>query len=176
LNELELIEKAKRGNKSALNMLLTDNASILKGYILKMTGDIHLAQDLIQDTMLKAVLNIHQFEPKAKFSTWLIKIASNVYRDYLRRNRNFVMIDETLEDNKQRVEEIVISNDSYEKIVNILQSLSPEKRSVFILKHYHGYKYDEIAEILNCPVGTVRSRLHSAVKHMVHELEKKEML
>ncbi len=87
MNELELINKAKNGNKSALNSLLKDNLNILKGYIVKMVGDPHLAQDIIQDALLKAVLNINKFEPRAKFSTWLIKIATNVYRDYLRKNK-----------------------------------------------------------------------------------------
>lgn len=176
MNELELIEKAKKGNQSALNTLLCNNADILKGYIVKMTGDIHLSQDIIQDTMIKAVLNIDKFEPKAKFSTWLIKIATNAYRDFLRKNKKFELIEDTLEDRNQRVEEIVISKDQYNEILNVVLKLSPEKRAVFILKHYHELKYEEIAEIMNCPIGTVRSRLHHAVKYIVNELERKEML
>jgi RNA polymerase sigma-70 factor (ECF subfamily) len=76
LDELDLIEKAKQGNKSALNTLLTDNYTILKGYIVKMTGNPELSQDIQQETLLKAVINIKKFIPKAKFSTWLIKIAT----------------------------------------------------------------------------------------------------
>jgi RNA polymerase sigma-70 factor, ECF subfamily len=176
LNELELIDKAKRGNKSAMNTLLTDNLSILKGYVIKMTGDPHLSQDIIQDTMLKAVLNINKFEPKAKFSTWLIKIATNLYRDYLRKNKQVDLIDDTFEDSGKSVEEDTISRLEYKEILKIIQELSHEKRSCFILKHYYGYKYEEIAEIVGCPVGTVRSRIHNAVKQIINNMEKREMI
>lgn len=176
MDELELINKAKDGNKSALNSLLKDNFNILKGYTVKMVGDPHLAQDIIQDTMLKAVLNIKKFEPRAKFSTWLIKIATNVYRDYLRKNKSFKPIDETAIDRGKQVEDIVISNYEYKEIMKIILKLPYEKRAVFILKHYHGYKYEEIAEILGCPLGTVRSRLHNAIKYIIGEIERKEIL
>lgn len=176
LNELELIDRAKNGNKSSMNTLLIENLDILRGYVIKMTADPHLSQDIIQDTMLKAVLNINKFEPKAKFSTWLIKIATNLYRDYLRRSKPIELIDETLEDSGQRVDDAAILRLDYMEIMKILQKLSQEKRSAFILKHYYGYKYAEIAEILSCPVGTVRSRIHNSVKQIITEMELREMI
>ena len=176
MDELELINKAKDGNKSALNSLLKDNFSILKGYTVKMVGDPHLAQDIIQDTMLKAVLNINRFEPRAKFSTWLIKISTNVYRDYLRKKKSFELIEESLADGGKQIEDIVISNYEYKEIMKIILKLPYEKRAVFILKHYYGYKYEEISEILGCPLGTVRSRLHNAVKYIISEIERKEII
>ena len=176
MDELELINKAKEGNKSALNTLLKDNLNILKGYVVKMVGDPHLAQDIIQDTMLKAVLNINKFQPKAKFSTWLIKIATNVYRDHLRKNKSFELVDENFIDKGKQVEEIVISNYEYKEIMKIILNLPYEKRAVFILKHYYGYKYEEISEIIDCPLGTVRSRLHNAVKYIIKEIERKEIM
>lgn len=176
LSELELIEKAKKGNKSALNTLLTESLPILKGYAIKMSGDPNLAQDIVQDTMLKAVVNINKFEPKAKFSTWLIKISTNVYRDYLRKHKPTELIEDTLEDKSTGVEEVAIANYEYKEIMNIIHKLPHDKRTAFILKHYYGYKYEEIAEIENCPVGTVRSRLHNAVKYITEEFERKGII
>lgn len=176
MDELELINKAKNGNKSALNSLLKDNFDILKGYTIKMVGDPHLAQDIIQDAMLKAVININKFEPRAKFSTWLIKIATNVYRDYLRKNKSFQLVDENIIDKGRQVEDIVISNYEYQEIMKVILKLPYEKRAVFILKHYYGYKYEEISEIIGCPLGTVRSRLHNAVKYIISEIERKEII
>ncbi|MBW9148267.1 RNA polymerase sigma factor SigY [Clostridium sp. CM028] len=176
MDELELINKAKDGNKSALNSLLKDNYNILKGYTVKMVGDPHLAQDIIQDALLKAVININKFEPRAKFSTWLIKIATNVYRDYLRKNKSFGLIEECVDDKSKQVEDIVIANYEYKEIMKIILNLPYEKRAVFILKHYYGYKYEEISEILGCPLGTVRSRLHNAVKYIISEIERKEII
>ena len=176
MEELELINKAKNGNKSALNSLLQDNFDILKGYTVKMVGDPHLAQDIVQDTMLKAVVNINKFEPRARFSTWLIKIATNVYRDYLRKNRSYELLDENFIDKGHQVEDVVMSNYEYKEIMKIILKLPYEKRAVFILKHYYGYKYDEISEIIDCPIGTVRSRLHNAVKYLMKEIERKEQI
>lgn len=176
MDELELINKAKSGNKSALNSLLVDNISILKGYTIKMVGDPHLAQDIVQDALLKAVLNINKFEPRAKFSTWLIKIATNVYRDYLRKNKSYELIEEGLVDKSKQVEDIVISNYEHQEIMKIILKLPYEKRAVFILKHYYGYKYEEISEIMGCPLGTVRSRLHNAVKYIISEIDRKEII
>lgn len=177
MDELELINKAKEGNKSALNSLLIDNINILKGYTVKMVGDPHLAQDIVQEALLKAVINISKFEPRARFSTWLIKIANNVYKDYLRKNKSFQLIDENfIHKGQQQVENIVIANYEYKEIMKIILTLPYEKRAVFILKHYYGYKYEEISDILGCPIGTVRSRLHNAVKHIIKEIQRKEII
>jgi RNA polymerase sigma-70 factor (ECF subfamily) len=176
LEEIELIHKAQSGNKSALNTLLTNNLTILKGYIIKMTGNPELSQDIIQDTMLKAVLNINKFKPEAKFSTWLITIATNVYRDYLRKNKELDLIDEFIPSKEMGPEDLTISNLQYKDIIEILKGIPYEKRAVFILKHYYGYKYEEIANILNCPVGTVRSRLHNTIKYIMSELERRKLV
>lgn len=176
MDELALIDKAKQGNKSALNTLLTDNYTILKGYIIKMTGNPELSQDILQETLLKAVININKFVPKAKFSTWLIKIATNVYIDHLRKNKQVEFIDEAQESNALGPEELAVNKLEYKEIMAVLQSLPYEKRAVFILKHYYGYKYDEISKILNCPTGTVRSRLHNTVKHIISELQRKGLI
>jgi len=176
LDEIELINKAKQGNKSALNTLLSDNLPLLKGYIIKMTGNAELSQDIIQEAMLKAVLNIHKFKPEAKFSTWLITIATNVYRDYLRKNKELELIDEFMPSKEMSPEELTISKLQYKDIIEILKAIPYEKRAVFILKHYYGYKYEEIAKILDCPVGTVRSRLHNTIKYIIHELERRKLV
>lgn len=176
MNEVELINLAKKGNKSAMNTILNDNLGVIKGYVLKMTGDPHLSQDIIQETMLKAILNIDKFEPKAKFSTWMIRIATNVYRDYLRKNKIYDLTEVEIKEKYIDTEDMVMSRYEYKEIMNIVMNLSAEKRAVFILKHYYGYKYEEIAEILSCPVGTVRSRLHNAIKFIIKELERKEMI
>jgi len=176
LDELELIEKAKMGNKSALNMLLTENYNFLKGYIIKMTGDPTLSQDILQETMLKAVLNIKKFLPKAKFSTWLITIATNLYRDNLRKNKNLKVLDENMVSTSINPEEATISKFEYREILQIIQGLRYEKRAVFILKHFYDYSYVDIAIILKCPIGTVRSRLHYSVKYIIVELERRGII
>lgn len=176
MDNIDLIEKAKSDNISALNTLLSMNYPILQGYVVKMTGNHDIAQDIVQDTMLKAVINIKKFVPKAKFSTWLITIATNVYRDFLRKTKNSILIDETIKATDLGPEDSVISNIEYNAVKEILLNLPYEKRAVFILKHYYGYKYEEIAEILKCPVGTVRSRLHYCIKYIISEMDRRRLI
>lgn len=176
MDDLNIIEKAKAGNISALNTLLSDSYPILQGYVLKMTANKDITEDIVQETMLKAVFNIKKFIPKAKFSTWLITIATNLYRDFLRKNKNFEIFDETIETKELGPEESLITNIEYLAVKEILFTLPYEKRVVFILKHYYGYKYEEIAEILKCPVGTVRSRLHNSIKYIISEMDRRRLI
>ncbi|MDI6605480.1 MAG: RNA polymerase sigma factor SigY [Thermoanaerobacteraceae bacterium] len=176
MEEKELIYKAKNGNKHALNELFLQNYNALLGYCIKMTGNLTLAQDIAQDTMLKAILNIKKFAPEAKFSTWLLKIATNTFKDYLRKHKNVELVEEISTNNTENIEETSITNLQYKELMNILMKLPYEKRATFILKHYYGYKYEEIAQILDCPVGTVRSRLHNAIKEIMKEMERRDLL
>ncbi|MFZ5354344.1 MAG: RNA polymerase sigma factor SigY [Bacillota bacterium] len=174
--EYDIVAEAKHGNKSALNTLLVESYPVVYGYIMKLTGNTDTANDVVQEAMLKAVINIKKYEPKAKFSTWLITVATNVYRDMLRKNKVQLQLDENLASHGNEVEEEALSNIQYEQIRDIVQQLAYEKRTVFILKHFYGYKYEEIADILNCPIGTVRSRLHNAVKYIISEFERRGIL
>jgi len=176
LSELELLEKAIQGNKSALNQLFSDNYKILWGYMIKLTGDDELSKDLVQETLLKAVINIEKFTPKAKFSTWLITIATNLYRDYIRKNKRIVFLEDMPEPSISETEEKALQRMEQQEVMKIIKGLPYEKRMVFILKHYYHYKYEEIAEIMKCPVGTVRSRLHNTIKELLKLLKERGML
>lgn len=171
MNDEKLIKEAQDGNKSALNTLILNNYDILSGYILKMTGNADEASDIINDTVVKVALNIKKYKPTGKFSTWMITIATNIYRDSLKKKKRFVSIENYEEISKVDVEEEIIAKLDYENILMLLKELPKEKRAVFILKHYYNYKYEEISEILNCPIGTVRSRLHYSVKYLMRRLE-----
>jgi RNA polymerase sigma-70 factor (ECF subfamily) len=176
MDEKQIICEAKKGDRQALNTLLTDNYSILKGYVLKITGDASLAQDITQETMLKAVLNIKKYEARAKFSTFLITIATNLYRDHLRKNKRLQSMDETFDLPGGNMEEEAIESMEYRQVVSILTALPYEKKAVFVLKHYYGYKYEEIAKILDCPIGTVRSRLHNTIETIKKEMERRKLI
>jgi RNA polymerase sigma-70 factor (ECF subfamily) len=174
VGELELLQQAKTGNKSAMNSLLKDNYKILYGYILKMTGNIQNTEDIVQETMLKALINIEKFKPDAKFSTWLITIGTNLYRDSLRKNKRIVELEEAELCSNTSIEEEVLARVEFKRAIEILMKLSYEKRAAFILKNYYGYKYEEIAKILDCPIGTVRSRIHYCVQYISNALKGSE--
>ncbi len=169
--EDKFIELAKKGNKIALERLLQDNYSIVKGYLLKMTLDESLADDITQETMLKAILNIKKYEPKAKFSTWLITIATNIFRDHLRKNKPVTYDDALNSISLKSLEDDIIDKIELDRLKKVLAEIPETKRMVFILKHYYGYSYNEISEIMKCPIGTVRSRLHYCIERLKSQMK-----
>ena len=124
-----------------------------------MAGNKELSEDIISETLLKGVINISKFKPEGKFSTYLIAIATNVYRDMLKKNKVMDSLDE-IDIVTQDAENQAISRLQIIDVFKALKQLSFEKRAAFILKYYYDYSYQDIAKILKCPVGTVRSRLH----------------
>ena len=92
----------------------------------------------------------------------------------LRREKKLVYMEEVNSQGDYAIEDDVISKLEFKEVIDILQRLPYEKRTVFILKHYYNYKYEEIAEILDCPIGTVRSRLHHCIKSIIAELKRRE--
>ena len=169
-SELKLLNRARDGDKTALEILISDNYAILKGYVLKLTCNKEISEDIVQETLLSAVVNIGKFKPRAKFSTYLITIATNKYRDYLRKEKETdILIDIIPSDFS--VENEFIKKEELEEVLKILKDMPFEKRSSFILKHYYGYSLEEISEIMNCPKGTVRSRIHYTIKDVMKRLK-----
>lgn len=165
LQEKELVQKARDGDREALEMLLYDNYKIVFGYLFKLTMNEETARDIAQEVMVRAIVNIGSFKGDSKFSTWLVTIASNIYRDNIRKNKRIsdVEIENIKIEAADNVEATVINRDNINRLKKLLLQLPDEKRMVFILKHYYNYSYEEIAKILKCPVGTVRSRLHYCI-------------
>lgn len=168
MDEKALLEKARLGDRKSLEMLLYDNYKIVFGYLLKLTLNEEVTKDLTQDVMMKAILNIKKFKGDSKFSTWLISIASNLYKDYIRKNKKIsgTAIEDLSLADSQNIEQTVINKDTVKRLGKVLMELPYEKRMVFILKNYYDYSYDEISKILKCPIGTVRSRLHYCIEKL----------
>jgi len=164
MDEKKLINLSKQGNKEALELLISNNYSIVKGYLIKLTLNEHLAEDLTQDCLLKALDNLSRFEPKVKFSTWLITIASNLYYDYLRKHKRILLEAEVMVNNSNGNEDSIVDSIEFKEILKVISSVPYKKRVAFVLKHYYGFKYEEISKILQCPVGTVKSRIFSALE------------
>ena len=173
MQEEELVRRARLGDKQALEALLYNNYRIVYGYLLKLTMNEDLTKDLTQDVMVKAITRINTFSGKGKFSTWLVSIASNAYKDNLRRNKKLSNVEfETMEvQSSCNVEETVLQKDEISKIKKVLLDIPAKKREVFILKHYYNFSYEDIAKILNCPIGTVKSRLYYCVRKLRQFLE-----
>jgi RNA polymerase sigma-70 factor (ECF subfamily) len=160
--ETELITKAQHGDQVALARLLQAHYLPVKKYLITVAMDRSLAEDLTQETMIRAIERIGQYSFRAKFSTWLIAIASHVYLDYLRRRKR----EQRLQDEAGAVQLLATAGpeSGVADLMERLQALPRDVAMPVILKHYYGYTYEEIAAVMAIPEGTVKSRIHNGVR------------
>lgn len=134
-------------------------------------------EDLEQEVFVKIWKNKDKYKEQGSFKSWISTIAKNVSKDYLKsaqyKNRN-TEDDEiltTVKDKKQTPELTLISNDRQERITSAVNSLKPKFKEVVMYCEIYGYSYEETAEKLNCPLGTVKSRLYNAKKELAEKLK-----
>jgi len=167
-----LIEEAQSGNRHSLARLLYENYEMVFKYLIKFTLNKSLAEDLVQETMVRAIEKFQLFDPgKAKFSTWLIAVAQNLYLDGVRKKKR----------EQKHIHEELLPEDLYDmqiehdedwdRVLDALSRMPEESRVPLVLKHYHGYSLEEIAGMMSIPLGTVKSRIHNAIKAVRRELE-----
>lgn len=168
MDEQQQLKLALRGDTDALALLLHRHYSLLRNYSLKLTMNPVLAEDLVQDTMLRCMEKLHLYNGKSRFSSWLITIATNLYMDMIRRKK----VEKRWQEQAARAMKFQMGVDQHEwsEALEQLSLLPPDQRAALLLKHYYGYTYIEIAEMLNCSEGTVKSRVHYAMSHMRKEL------
>jgi RNA polymerase sigma-70 factor (ECF subfamily) len=177
LNEKKLVEALKKKENWAYELLYREFApkigSIAKSYL--NTDDV---DDVVQDVFVRIFKGIKKFRGDSKLSTWIYRIAVNVCKDYLQKykKRNEFLTDFQESDNedeiyiqpqaRENVLEEVLRSITAEKVQEALEKLSPEDRLLIKLRDIDGLSYEEIASVLQKPVGTVKSRLHYARKRL----------
>ncbi len=134
-------------------------------------------EDLEQEVFVKIWKNKDKYKEQGSFKSWINTIAKNVSKDYLKsaqyKNRN-TEDDEiltTIKDKKQTPELTLISNNRQKRIIGAVNSLKPKFKEVVMYCEIYGYSYEETAKRLNCPLGTVKSRLYNAKKELAQNLE-----
>jgi RNA polymerase sigma factor (sigma-70 family) len=166
------------GQKDFFSALVIQHSDRLFRIILRLIQSRNTAEDILQDTWVNAIRKFHQYDPSRPISAWLTKIAVNRCRDYWRRGRLQGFRKQTL--NSKRLDESadMVTADSsgeVEKHIDIseaLMTLSHKLREVVVLKFYSGLTHEEIAQVLDVPSGTVKSRLYFALtklrKHLLY--------
>lgn len=173
-----LAAMADQGREAAFRELLTRYERPVFSLVYRMVRDRTLAEDLAQEAFIRAFNAISSYDPTYKFSSWLFKIANNHTIDHLRKRKlDTVSIHGapsassaeevsrtsiTLESTAERPDEYVESKELGGMMEEAIGQLRPEYRSVILLRHVEGYAYDEIAEALELPLGTVKTYLHRA--------------
>ncbi len=177
-----LIKKALAGNESAFSLLLDRYKDAVYRIIIKIVHNQEEAQDLLQETFMKAFGSLSSYNAQYRFTTWLYKIAANNCIDFLRKRRLIsVSLDQPLKTKDGEVsfelpdwtynpELDLASRQKFLSIEAAINSLPPKYREVIIFRHKQDKPYEEIAEILGIPVGTVKARIFRA-----RELLKKKL-
>lgn len=159
------------------NDLVKANTQNVKNIIRLITKQDN--EDLEQEVYIKAWKNADRYEERGSFKSWISTIAKNVSKDYLKsagfRLSNNSTSDElvlnTISDTKQTPESKTVSVERQSRIINAIESLKPKLREAIMLCEIYGYTYEEAAKKLNCPLGTIKSRIFNAKKELAEKLE-----
>ena len=174
VEDTDLIRQAARGAVEAYNLLVSRWEKRVYNYLLRITGNREDALDLTQDVFLKAYQNLRKLDDPARFAPWLYRIAHNEAYSMFRKRRPETDVAE-LEPEATDTGILVGGSSVFPielglAVASALERLSPEQREAVVLKIYQGFKFEEMAEILGCPVSTVKSRLYSALELLKAEL------
>lgn len=171
----QLLIAYRAGRGECFELLVRRNSQELFHFLYRLLGSAASAEDIVQETFLQVHLSADRFEPTKKFRPWVFTIAANKARDYLRSHRRRPEMSlEALHDEGGTFADMLsgkasgpsLAMEAEERSVQIrrmVEQLPGPLREVLILGYYHGFAYKEMAEITGVPIGTIKSRLHTAV-------------
>ena len=163
MDEQELIRQVQEGDEMAFSKILKLYKDKIVNYVWQLTGDYQKAVEISQETFIRVYFKAKKYKPIAPLSSWIYSIASNLTKTEMRRSRRFftVSIDDInhLSYNDSSVEEKASHNEMIRELRCALNSLHPRYRIPVVLKDIEGFSQEEIAEILNKPIGTIKARI-----------------
>ena len=159
-SEVELIERAKQGDKSAFKQIYLLHHKRVYGLCFRLSGQIELAEEATQDTFVRLWQKLPQFKGDSQFSTWLHRLTVNQALTSIKKHKSFWARFLPLSD----VTELGQAPLEYELLDKLLLKLPERARIVFVLFEAEGYKHDEIANLLGIATGTSKAQLHRAKK------------
>ena len=168
--DLALVRRAKKGDYRAFDLLVLKYQSRIVSIAFKFVKEIQLAEDISQESFIKAYRSIDSFREESAFYTWLYRITANTAKNYLvskGRRKESSISELSISENEDffelptndSPEQILMAQSLKDTIYDALSGLPEDTRTALSLREFEGLNYEEIAEIMNCPVGTVRSRI-----------------
>lgn len=177
-DEASLTARALTGDRDAFEQLFGCYREVLLAMLTRMAGNSYDAGDLLQETFIKAFLNISKYDSRYRFSQWIATIARNTFIDHYRQRNAYddmVQVDpsgtgDLVVDNP---EELIIIDERRRQMEHDIDSLGENYRKIIDMRYYQGLSYEEIAEELGIPVGTVKTRLFRAKERLGGLINKK---
>ena len=150
----------------------------------RMLGNNQEAEDVVQETFLRVFTNLHRYDESQKFSTWIYRIAANLCIDRLRKRKNLYSLDADMTDNSEgsdwysllpsnekTPESHMMVSETQEQVRKAIDALPEKYKSVVILRYLHDLSLQEIGEVLDMPVTTVKTRVHRGREYLRKKLE-----
>jgi RNA polymerase sigma-70 factor (ECF subfamily) len=175
LEDRQLIERCRSGDREAFDELVRRYEKQAYNLAYRLSGNYHDASDVVVEAFVRVFQGLHTFRGEANFGTWLHRVVVNTFLDMRKRSkgRQNVSLEEQLEldgdtltrqieDTSPGPEELVEKEEREEVLQRAIAQLPPERRILIVLYHFENLSYEEIAQMLNLPVGTVKSRLNRA--------------
>ena len=185
ISDTDLLRRYLQGDGEAFGVLMERYRKELYNFLVRFTGDHALADDVFQETFLQLHISAAAFDPSRKLKPWLFTIAANKGRDAMRSRwrRQAAPLDATIgrhEGDRTSYadlmpadipppDEAMLNLETRQAVQNIVEKMPESLRVVLLLSYFHEFPYKEIAEILDVPLGTVKSRLHAAVKYFAKQ-------
>jgi RNA polymerase sigma-70 factor (ECF subfamily) len=164
-----LMEDVRDGKVEKLAILFERHHVALFNYFLRLTGNRPVSEDLVQEVFTRILKYRTTYRGEDRFAVWMYKIARNAHIDFLRRQKETVPLEDQFDEAQSAdliPEERVERQQEAALISRALKRLSPRKQEVILLSRFQNLKYREIAELMECPVGTVKGMVHRAVQEL----------
>jgi RNA polymerase sigma-70 factor (ECF subfamily) len=177
-----VVEQARAGDADAFRVLVERHSRALFRLAFRMTGNESDAEDVVQEAFLRAYRQLHKFDERASFGTWLYRIASNCALDLV-RSRNRRGLQEPIHDSEGQdpllslasaaptPDRLALSGEVRERVAEAMNELSAAERMAFVLRHYEGMGIEEVSGVLGCQPGAAKHSIFRAVQKLRRALE-----
>ncbi len=178
-SDIELMLRAKSGDDGAFSELMRRHYKGVVNFAYRFTRALETSEDLAQEVFLRVYRSREKYKPEAKFTTWLYKIASNVCLTYVsRQKKGGVSLDDPdantgdVDESKDpKADEMLYRKEIKEAVMSALESLPEREKIAIMLCKYEGFSYEEVAEVIGCSVGAVKSYVHRGRMKLITLLE-----
>jgi RNA polymerase sigma-70 factor (ECF subfamily) len=182
----ELVARSVAGDQDSFNQLILRWERPIYALAYRVLGRDEDARDVCQETFLRAFRALPGFKGQAKFSSWLYRIALNLCRDWIRRQKRtpvvsapegIDIIEMAAEQGPvESIEDLVARKQLSATVAEAMEKLPDEQRTAIILKEFHGLTFQEIADLQNCPLSTVKTRLYQGLSVLRRDLQAQGMM